>query len=83
MLIDKWDRKKVGEERKVKEKQGGGEKQGEGAQGSRREAVCFQTISYIVESFTVQKVLLYKIIAYSCVHFLLMVKQLGICMQAV
>ena len=30
------------EEKKAKEKQVGGEKQGEGAQGSRREAVCFQ-----------------------------------------
>ena len=40
----------IGEEKEVKkvnEKQVG-ERQGEGAQGLRREAVCFQTISYIV-----------------------------------
>ena len=43
-----------------------GEKQEEGAQGSRREIVCFQTVSYIVESFAIQKVLFH-----SCVYFLL------------
>ena len=44
MFIDKWDRKKVGEEKKVKEKQVGGERQGQGAQGSRRDWGClFQT----------------------------------------
>ena len=40
--------RKIGEKKKVKEKQGRRERQGQGAQGSRREAVSFQTISYIV-----------------------------------
>ena len=38
-------KEKTGKRRKL----GGGERQGEGAQGPRREAVCFQTISYIVK----------------------------------
>ena len=62
--------RKIGEEKEVKEKLEGGERQGEGVQGSRREAVCFQTISYTVESFVVRKVLLH-----SCVNFMSMVKQ--------
>ena len=50
-----------------------------GAQGLRRGAVCFQTISYIVHSGTVQKVLLH-----GCTHFLLTIfnGEAGMCMQA-
>ena len=63
MFIDKWNRKKVGEEKKVKEKQGGGERQehkehkdwgGELSLSNRQ-----------LYSGTVQKVLLHN-----CIHFM-------------